>query len=555
MYSAEPAGASADWVVPGYRHERELGSGANGRVVLARHEATGLAVAIKYLFRTLQSEPDFQDAYRDEAQLLGELDSPYVTRLYEYVESSYGAAIVMELVEGISLRELLGAEGATSPEAALVVLKGSLLGLAAAHASGVVHRDYKPDNVLVTEQGSSKLVDFGIATRSGAPAAASGTPVYMAPEQFAGEPATPATDVYAATATFFECITGARPYQGTSVLELMAQHTQAPIPDEQAPEPVRPLIRHGMAKVPGERPASAADFVGELEGLAVAAYGEDWEERGQRKLAALLALLPLLLLRAPGTAPDGATSLATTNLGPGHAVKVRKGRAVRATVGAGTALVIVAAVVVATHKPPAPQPTADPGNPTSVAQSSVTAAPPITPTGTPTPTLTATVTATPTATATGTPTATETTPEHTATPTHTVTHTKTPTTPPPTTPPPTTPPPLQVISVAISRYLCEPGSETTTEALVTVKTNGAAAGSLTLTWWVGRSARTPISTESTATYSLAKGTTSFSTTYYGNFSNASYEDYWGLTVSTTPTAASGNGSVDSVLGSSCIVIQ
>lgn len=309
------AGADGPWTLPGYTHERELGAGGSGRVVLARHEATGSRVAVKYLSAAVGDT----SAFRREAELLGALRSPQVARLYEYVEGPRGAAIVMELVDGIALRALLRQEGATSPEAALVVLKGSLLGLAAAHAAGVVHRDYKPENVLVTVDGSSKLVDFGIAVPHGATGKIAGTPVYMAPEQWAGRPASPSADVYAATATFFECLTGAKPYNGTTLAELAAQHTEAPIPDQLAPEPVRSLIRAGLAKTPGERPASAAALVEHLELVAHAGYGAKWEERGRDALAALVALLPLLLLPSGGSAAAGSTALATTVLGGGAA--------------------------------------------------------------------------------------------------------------------------------------------------------------------------------------------------------------------------------------------
>lgn len=151
------------WGVPGYAESLELGSGASGRVVLAVHEETGVPVAVKYLSESLRTRPGFVREFRAEARLLGGLDSPYVTGLYEYVESPDGAAIVMELVDGVSLRTLLTRESPLDPEAALVILKGSLLGLADAHRVGVVHRDYKPANVLVVPDGSSKLVDFGIA--------------------------------------------------------------------------------------------------------------------------------------------------------------------------------------------------------------------------------------------------------------------------------------------------------------------------------------------------------------------------------------------------------
>lgn len=306
-------GMNGMWSVPGYSEIRELGSGASGRVVLAVHDGTGTAVAVKYLNDRMLENPAFVREFRAEAQLLGELRSPYVVGLYEYVEAPGGAAIVMELVDGIPLNALLKQSGQTGPEAALVLLKGSLLGLADAHRAGVVHRDYKPANVLVSADGTSKLADFGIATREGATPGAAGTPAYMAPEQWQGRPASPAADVYAATATFFECLTGHKPFDGQSFAELAVQHVESPVPETEAPEPVRPLIRRGMAKSPEQRPEDAERFVAELEGVALAAYGPQWEERGQRKLAALAALLPLLFPSAAASA-QGTTALATTIL-------------------------------------------------------------------------------------------------------------------------------------------------------------------------------------------------------------------------------------------------
>ena len=287
----------AEWTVPGYTALRELGTGGFGRVVLARHDATGTLVAVKYLKADLLDDPGFSVMFRSEAEILASLDDPNVVRLYEYVESPSGAAIIMELVDGASLREILAHQGQTTPEAALMVLQGSLLGLAAAHQRGVVHRDYKPENVLVNGGGVSKLTDFGIAVRTGDQPYAAGTIAYAAPEQMGGGPATPAADVYAATATFYECLTGRPPFVGETAERVMYQHLFEPVPLESVPEQLRPLVETGMAKEPERRPTDGTTFIAALRAAAVGAYGPDWEERGRSHLgeAALLlaALWPL----------------------------------------------------------------------------------------------------------------------------------------------------------------------------------------------------------------------------------------------------------------------
>jgi len=170
-----------EWNVPGYTEVKVLGSGGFGEVVLARHDASGTAVAIKYLHGNVLADPEFAALFRAEAAVLASLDDPNVVRLYEYVESTGGAAIVMELVDGVSLRDILARHGKTTAEAALLVLQGSLLGLAAAHRRGVVHRDYKPENVLIDGAGASKLTDFGIAARAGDSPVAAGTLAYAPP--------------------------------------------------------------------------------------------------------------------------------------------------------------------------------------------------------------------------------------------------------------------------------------------------------------------------------------------------------------------------------------
>ncbi|MEU8796200.1 serine/threonine-protein kinase [Spirillospora sp. NPDC048819] len=342
---------AAQWRVDGFAEVRELGAGAQGRVVLARHERSGTPVAIKYL-ATAADEAD-RERLRHEAVMLGQAGSPHVARLFQLIEGPGTAAIVMEAVDGVSLKELLERHGALAPEAALTVLKGSLLGLAAAHAVGVVHRDYKPANVVVPADGRSRLVDFGIATPAGREAGGAGTPYYMAPEQWNRHVATPASDVYAATCVFVECVSGRRPYSGGRA-ELMRAHLTGAVPAEAVPEPLRPLVTRGMAKAPEDRPESAAAFVDDLERAARETYGQDWEARGVRALSgaavALAALFPLAAWAMPGAA--SATGMAAAQgtaqaagQAAGHAAtagKVAGGSAVKAFFGGGAGLTAAA---------------------------------------------------------------------------------------------------------------------------------------------------------------------------------------------------------------------
>ncbi|MEV0346863.1 protein kinase [Nonomuraea sp. NPDC050680] len=333
-----------EWNAPGYTEIKQLGAGGSGRVVLAVHDETGVKVAIKYLSQRLLGDPVALARFQSEARLLTTLRDQHIATLWEYIQDGYGAAIVMELVNGVSLRALLREHGTTGPEAALAVLKGSLLGLARAHSHGLVHKDYKPENVIVRDDGASKLVDFGIAVQQGTASRAEGTPPYMAPELWENMPASPATDVYAATAVFFECLTGHRPYRSTEPSVLGYQHMHAPIPVHDAPEPVRELITRGMAKDPAVRPVSAAAFVIELEAAARAAYGEDWEERGRRRLAGLVALLALLL-PVPQTPPaEVTTSLAQTVFRT--TLRTAKHNAARLAMGVGVVAVATIAVIV-----------------------------------------------------------------------------------------------------------------------------------------------------------------------------------------------------------------
>ncbi|MET9963576.1 serine/threonine-protein kinase [Streptomyces sp. NPDC006326] len=520
------------WAVPGYTEVRELGSGASGRVVLAVHEATGTAVAVKYLAERLREDPAFVGEFRAEARLLGGLDSPYVVRLYEYCEYTAGpggAAIVMELVDGISLRALLKQAGQTGPEAALVVLKGSLLGLAAAHRAGVVHRDYKPENVLVAADGSSRLVDFGIAARRGTTPGVAGTPAYMAPEQWQGRPASPAADVYAATATFFECLTGRKPFAGENFAELAVQHIEAPVPETEAPEPVRPLIRRGLAKAPDQRPENAEAFVAELEGVARSAYGPDWEERGQRKLAALAALLPLLFPSSGGAAA-GTTAVATTVLKPPPTGWL-PGR--RGAVAAGLALVLGAMLVFASQaagEQPDGAAAVSAFATTSPAPGGGFPAPGPSSSASPSPSVSASVSpsASPSASGSASPSPSSS-PGSSPTPTPTVI--------PPTTAPPVTPSPRPTVVVGAVKVDLRQADFTVGVASISIDAKGTAPVAVTVEWFSSNQSGVLGAADGradTLTYQPGGGALVRRHTFSGQGC------YWGVRVTTRPAA--GNGS-------------
>jgi eukaryotic-like serine/threonine-protein kinase len=363
----------AEWKVPGFTELKVLGSGGFGEVVLARQDTSGTRVAIKYLHPQLLADPEFAAMFRGEAEVLASVEDPNVVRLYEYVQSPAGAAIVMELIDGVSLRDILARHGQTTPEAALVVLQGSLLGLAAAHRRGVVHRDYKPENVLIDGAGASKLTDFGIAARAGDSPIPAGTLAYAPPEQFGGAPATPAGDVYAATATFYECLTGRPPFTGDSMERMLYQHLAEPVPLEPVPEPLRPLIEAGMAKDPAGRPGDGAALVAELRAVAGSAYGPGWEDRGRSGLAAAALLLAALW---PSGGPPAVQGTTVHRVRLRHHLTHAPRAAVKAAALAGVAGVgIAVAATVLLAKPsshPAPPPAPAPARATTPAPAHLT---------------------------------------------------------------------------------------------------------------------------------------------------------------------------------------
>ncbi|WP_051468033.1 protein kinase domain-containing protein [Actinomadura oligospora] len=273
------------WTVPGFTHERDLGGGSAGRVVLAVDDMTQTKVAIRYLDKRLEADEALLSRYRMVARRLSQLEDPNVVDVFDFVENpspSGGTAIVMQRAEGVSLRRILASRGPGGPLAALSALGGVLLGLAAGEGREVVHGALRPSNVMVAPDGEARLTDFGLGF---GPAAG---PAYAAPELWDDAAPSIASDLYAAAAIFFECLTGRPPFSARSNSGWAKAHRETPVPVDQVPGPLRDVLAHGLAKEPEKRPASAADFAAELEEAAVAAYGPSWEAQGRGRLAELV---------------------------------------------------------------------------------------------------------------------------------------------------------------------------------------------------------------------------------------------------------------------------
>ncbi|BDG04656.1 serine/threonine-protein kinase [Anaeromyxobacter oryzae] len=269
----EPDGADLTKLVGlklgNYRLERIIGRGRMGIVYLAKDEALLRPTAIKILSWSV-AEAKGQDPvqwFLAEARLVARINHPRVVQIYGAARHGDHCYIAMEYVVGSSAEALVAKAGRIAPDVATDMLLQAASALDAAHRSGVVHRDVKPANLLVGEDGVTKLGDFGMALGSAEVGAGNahvrvGTPYYTAPEIWRGEPASPASDVYALGATYFHLLTGTPPFPGPDVASVEQAHLRAPVPDPRTlvpnlPESCAALVARALAKAPRERHASA----------------------------------------------------------------------------------------------------------------------------------------------------------------------------------------------------------------------------------------------------------------------------------------------------------
>jgi serine/threonine protein kinase len=243
-------------------------------VYLARDTELDRPVAVKLLAENLSGDQSFRERFVREARLAAGLSHANVVRVYDAGEEDGRPYIVMECVEGENLADLLARRKRLPPDEAVALALQACRGLAHAHAAGLVHRDVKPQNLLVRPDGTLKVADFGIARAAEATALTQvgtvlGTAAYLSPEQLAGEKVTPAADVYSLGAVLYELLTGRPPYEVDSLTELAARQAEGAITPvrELAPEVPRRLeevVMRCLARNPAFRPASAGELAGEL---------------------------------------------------------------------------------------------------------------------------------------------------------------------------------------------------------------------------------------------------------------------------------------------------
>ena len=253
-----------------YHLKRTLGHGGMGQVYEAEHTVKGWTVAVKLMSETLSKDPVFRERMKREARHTGRLQEPHVVPIHDYGEIDGQLYLEMRLIEGTDLETLLKQSGPLTAPRAVAIITQVASALDAAHAAGIMHRDVKPPNVLVTRDDFAYLVDFGIAsattdeklTQIGT---AVGTWKYMAPERFSAGEVTHRADIYALACVLYECLTGAPPYASDSAGVLVTAHMMRPIPQPSikrsgVPKSLDAVIARGMAKRPEERYATAGEL-------------------------------------------------------------------------------------------------------------------------------------------------------------------------------------------------------------------------------------------------------------------------------------------------------
>lgn len=275
-------GLSPRFLITGYDLVCQLGRGGMGTVWHGVHTSSQKTVAIKTLADQFARRSDDLARFHREARAIINLDHPNIVKGYD--ESVVGDLhyFAMEYIHGKSTARILTKRGRFGERRALDIVRQTALALAHAHERGFLHRDIKPDNILLTRQGVVKLADYGLV-RSGEESEGAnrtatgqllGTPFYIAPEQIRGQPADFRSDLYSLGATFFHLLVGAPPFEGANASEILRRHLHDPAPDPREQRPglhahVAMLVMRLMHKSPAGRFQSAGDLLAAIEAFPV----------------------------------------------------------------------------------------------------------------------------------------------------------------------------------------------------------------------------------------------------------------------------------------------
>ncbi|MGO2518720.1 MAG: protein kinase domain-containing protein [Microbacterium sp.] len=289
-----------------YELQSRIAIGGMGEVWEATDHVIGRIVAIKILKDEYMGDPGFLERFRAEARHAALVNHEGIASVFDYGEENGSAFLVMELVPGEALSTVLERDGALSADKTLDIVAQTASALQAAHAAGLVHRDIKPGNLLITPDGRVKITDFGIARIADqvpltATGQVMGTVQYLSPEQASGHPASPATDTYSLGIVAYESLAGKRPFTGESQVAIaMAQINEQPPPlPPTVPIPVQNLVMAMIAKKPADRPSSSATVARAAQAL----------RRGDLNSAAIA----VPAIATGGIAGDDATRLLTAS--------------------------------------------------------------------------------------------------------------------------------------------------------------------------------------------------------------------------------------------------
>jgi eukaryotic-like serine/threonine-protein kinase len=258
-----------EYVLDGrYELVERIASGGMGEVWRGTDQMLGRPVAIKLLSAAHANDEQFRARFRAEARYAASLSHPGIARVFDYGEMSPlgGPYLVMELVNGEPLSAILEREGRLPPDVTMDIVGQAARALDVAHQAGIVHRDIKPGNLLITADGTTKITDFGIAKAQQAQALnltatgiVMGTALYVSPEQATGQTVTGASDIYSLGVVAYECLAGQPPFVADQPLAIAIMHKHDPVPPLPAdvPRPVADLVLAMLAKDPAARPDSA----------------------------------------------------------------------------------------------------------------------------------------------------------------------------------------------------------------------------------------------------------------------------------------------------------